>query len=96
MLSAVLRYIELITNIYTDRGHSAHGMERSEPGIKKYHSKTGNYLSLKDDNSNPLLSFIQLNCCGWEGLKDFAGNSEPIDDSCYEKVTPSVSGIVAR
>ena len=71
-------------------------MERSEPGIKKYHSKTGNYLSLKDDNSNPLLSFIQLNCCGWEGLKDFAGNSEPIDDSCYEKVTPSVSGIVAR
>jgi len=38
----------------------------------------------------------ELNCCGWEGLKDFAGNSEPIDDSCYEKVTPSVSGIVAR
>jgi len=38
----------------------------------------------------------QLDCCGWQGLKDFAGNSDPIDDSCYEKVTPSVSGIVAR
>ena len=36
-----------INYIYTDRGHSSHGMERSEPGIKKYHSKTGNYLSLK-------------------------------------------------
>jgi len=38
----------------------------------------------------------QLECCGWEGVKDFAGTSQPIDDSCYEKVTPTVSGIVAR
>lgn len=37
-----------------------------------------------------------LTCCGWEGLTDFANNNEPIDDSCYEKVTPSVSGIISR
>ena len=48
-----------------------------------------------------LSSFIwfvcfQLECCGWEGVKEFAGTSEPIDDSCYEKVTPTLSGIVAR
>ena len=40
-------------------------------------------------------------CCSWsaaagEGGKEFAGTSQPIDDSCYERVTPTVSGIVAR
>ena len=27
----------------------------------------------------------QLNCCGWDGPKEFAYNNEPIDESCYEK-----------
>jgi len=26
-----------------------------------------------------------LNCCGWDGPKEFAYNNEPIDESCYEK-----------
>jgi len=39
---------------------------------------------------------IKLSCCGWEGLEEFANSNEPIDESCYERVTPSVSGIVAR
>jgi len=38
----------------------------------------------------------QLECCGWEGVKEFAGTSTPIDDSCYERISPTVSGIVAR
>merc|ERR1719367_1564961 len=25
-----------------------------------------------------------LNCCGWDGPKEFAYNNEPIDESCYE------------
>jgi len=37
-----------------------------------------------------------LDCCGWEGLEEFADNNEPIDDSCYERITPSLTGIVAR
>ena len=37
-----------------------------------------------------------MSCCGWEGLEEFANSNEPIDESCYERVTPSVSGIVAR
>jgi len=37
-----------------------------------------------------------LECCGWKGLEEFATNNEPIDDSCYEKVAPTVSGIVSR
>jgi len=37
-----------------------------------------------------------LDCCGWEGLEEFAKNNEPIHESCYEKVTPTVSGIVSR
>lgn len=37
-----------------------------------------------------------LNCCGWQSLEEFANNNEPIHDSCYEKVTPTVSGIVSR
>ena len=36
----------------------------------------------------------QLECCGWEGVQEFAGTSLPIDDSCYERVTPTLSGIV--
>ena len=28
---------------------------------------------------------MQLNCCGWDGPKEFAYNNEPIDESCYEK-----------
>jgi len=43
-----------------------------------------------------VIFYFQLNCCGWEGVKEFAGTSEPIDDSCYERVTPTLSGIVAR
>ena len=39
---------------------------------------------------------IQLTGCGWEGLTDFSNHNEPIDDSCYDKVTPSVSGIISR
>ena len=39
---------------------------------------------------------FQLECCGWEGVKEFAGTSSLIDDSCYERITPSLSGIVAR
>ena len=35
----------------------------------------------------------QLECCGWEGVQEFAGTSHPIDDSCYERVTPTLSGI---
>jgi len=26
-----------------------------------------------------------LNCCGWDGPKEFAYNNEPIDESCYAK-----------
>ena len=29
---------------------------------------------------------FQLNCCGWDGPKEFAYNNEPIDESCYEKL----------
>ena len=29
---------------------------------------------------------MQLNCCGWDGPKEFAYNNEPIDESCYEKL----------
>merc|ERR1719400_2329914 len=36
-----------------------------------------------------------LGCCGWQGKDDFLNNG-PIDDSCYERVTPSISGVVAR
>ena len=32
-----------------------------------------------------ILIFLQLNCCGWDGPKEFAYNNEPIDESCYEK-----------
>ena len=39
---------------------------------------------------------FQLNCCGWEGLEEFAKNNDPIDESCYEVITPTISGIVAR
>ncbi len=39
---------------------------------------------------------IKLNCCGWEGPKDFAYNNEPIDDSCYERVERTNSGIWSR
>lgn len=35
-----------------------------------------------------------LSCCGWRGLDEFA-NNEPIADSCYERVTPTVSGILS-
>lgn len=39
-----------------------------------------------------------LDCCGWEGPKEFAYTSEPIDDSCYENVGggPANSGVLAR
>ena len=40
LLSAILRY-RFDKEPFIDRGHFAHGMERGEPGIKKYHSKTG-------------------------------------------------------
>jgi len=36
-----------------------------------------------------------LSCCGWRGLDEFA-NNEPIADSCYERITPNVSGILSR
>jgi len=35
-----------------------------------------------------------LACCGWQGLQEFANNDDPIDESCYEAVSPSLSGIV--
>ena len=59
--------------------------------------KGGNFHEfLKISHIFDILFCFQLECCGWEGVKDFAGTSQPIDDSCYEKVTPTVSGIVAR
>lgn len=36
-----------------------------------------------------------LSCCGWEGLEEFAKNNDPIDESCYEVISPTISGIVA-
>ncbi len=39
---------------------------------------------------------LQLDCCGWDGPKEFAYNSEPIDDSCYENVGQANSGVVPR
>lgn len=36
-----------------------------------------------------------LSCCGWRGLDEFK-NNEPIADSCYERITPGVSGILSR
>ena len=44
---------------------------------------------------NPCFRF-QLDCCGFDGPKEFAYNNEPIDDSCYDDVTGANSGIVAR
>jgi len=35
-----------------------------------------------------------LTCCGWRGLDEFA-NNEPIAESCYERITPNVSGILS-
>ena len=32
------------------------------------------------------ISELQLSCCGWRGLDEFR-NNEPIDESCYEKVS---------
>ena len=39
---------------------------------------------------------FQLDCCGWDGPKEFAYNSEPIDDTCYENVGQANSGVVPR
>lgn len=39
---------------------------------------------------------FQLDCCGWEGPKEFAYNNEPIDETCYEKIGQGISGVVAR
>ena len=41
------------------------------------------------------IGLFQLDCCGWDGPKEFAYNSEPIDDSCYENLQGN-SGILAR
>lgn len=46
-------------------------------------------------DKNPCVLF-QLDCCGFDGPKEFAYNNEPIDDSCYDDVTGANSGIVAR
>ncbi len=43
-----------------------------------------------------IFSLIQLNCCGWLGPKDFAYTNDPIDESCYETVVRSNSGIWPR
>ena len=43
-----------------------------------------------------LYIFFQLDCCGFDGPKEFAYNNEPIDDSCYDDVTGANSGIVSR
>ncbi len=37
-----------------------------------------------------------LNCCGWHGPADFAYTNDPIDESCYETVVRSNSGIWPR
>ncbi len=37
-----------------------------------------------------------MDCCGFEGPKEFAYNNEPIDDSCYDDVNGANSGIVSR
>ena len=37
-----------------------------------------------------------MNCCGWHGPQDFAYTNDPIDDSCYETVVRSNSGIWPR
>ena len=38
-----------------------------------------------------------MNCCGWDGPKDFAYNNEPIDASCYEEVEKKTnSGVWPR
>merc|ERR1712241_327696 len=37
-----------------------------------------------------------LDCCGWDGPKEFAYNSEPIDDSCYVNLDQGNSGILSR
>ena len=39
---------------------------------------------------------LQLDCCGWDGPKEFAYNSEPIDDSCYVNLDLNNSGVLAR
>ena len=72
--------------------------DRSVDTRKQVSSKKGGNFHefLKISHIFDILFCFQLECCGWEGVKDFAGTSQPIDDSCYEKVTPTVSGIVAR
>ena len=37
-----------------------------------------------------------MECCGFEGPKEFAYNNEPIDDSCYDDVNGTNGGIVDR
>jgi len=37
-----------------------------------------------------------LDCCGWDGPKEFAYNSEPIDESCYVNLDQGNSGILSR
>jgi len=37
-----------------------------------------------------------LDCCGWDGPKEFAYNSEPIDDSCYVNYDQGNSGVIGR
>ena len=43
-----------------------------------------------------LIYTLQLDCCGWDGPKEFAYNSEPIDDSCYVNLDQGNSGILSR
>ena len=52
--------------------------------------KKGNHILILIQNL-----IFQLDCCGWLGPSDFAYNSEPIDDSCYENLGGN-SGILAR
>ena len=58
--------------------------------------KNGNFYFFQACSDH--LFLLQLDCCGWEGPKEFAYTSEPIDDSCYENVGggPANSGVLAR
>ena len=42
-----------------------------------------------------MIVLLQLDCCGWAGPKDFVSN-EPIDETCYENIGQSNSGVLTR
>ncbi len=73
-------------------------MAGGQPGDEEHRTETREKRAFF--KAFPLCTYyflkIQLNCCGWSGPKDFAYTNDPIDESCYETVVRSNSGIWPR